>query len=187
MVSLLERITLVSLCNLRITLAVCLASHCKIHTYLATLTCKVILQTLDNLLIDAILICLTENVYSSECQIIIHCIFHLLELAGWSLANRALLWCLSTLIDVTTNGANKFLLHNVNVLKMFLYCIILLLLNLLSDESFRLSVPINSSSSPSSWRKLNRCPCSRVVPPARCFHLSPWSLLPLVLAHRRGR
>ena len=123
MVSLLERIALVSLCNLWITLAVCLASHCKIHTYLATLTCKVILQSLDDLLIDAIFMCLTENVYCSECQIIIHCIFHLLELAGWCLANRALLWCLCTLVDVTTNGANKFLLHNVNVLKCS--CIVL--------------------------------------------------------------
>ena len=91
------------------------------HTHLAALTCEVILQTLDDLLIDAILICLTENVNCSECQIVIHCILHLLELAGWSLADRALLWCLCSFVNITANGANKLLLHNVNVLNVIVY------------------------------------------------------------------
>ena len=44
---------------------------------------------------------------------------HLLELACWSLTDWALLWCLLAFVDIATNGADKFLLHNVSC--MFLY------------------------------------------------------------------
>lgn len=38
--------------------------------------------------------------------------------AGWSLADRALLRCFCTFINVTANGANKLFLHNVSVLNV---------------------------------------------------------------------
>jgi hypothetical protein len=57
-------------------------------------------------------------VNGSKCHIVIYCIFHLFELAGWSLADRALLWCFCTFVNVTANGANKLFLHNVFVLNV---------------------------------------------------------------------
>ena len=48
---LLPSVALVSLSNLRVALAVCLAAHCKVHTYLCALAHKVVLKTLKQLCI----------------------------------------------------------------------------------------------------------------------------------------
>ena len=97
-VCLLESIALVSLCYFRIALTVSLTCHGQVHTYLATLTVEVVFQTLDNIFVNAVLVGLAQHVNSSKCHIVVNSILHLLELAGRSLADRTLLWSLSTFV-----------------------------------------------------------------------------------------
>src|SRR5574344_389074 len=49
MFCLLECIALESLCNLRVSFAVCLTAHCKIHPDLGAFSCKVVVKALHNL------------------------------------------------------------------------------------------------------------------------------------------
>ena len=64
---LLPSVALVSLSDLWITLAVCLTAHSKVHTYLCTLTHKVVLKTLKELCISALAI--TEDVLCYELKV----------------------------------------------------------------------------------------------------------------------
>ena len=112
--SLLKSVTLESLSNFRIALAVSLTAHCQIHTNLTTLTIEVSLKVLNHLSSCIFLACSTKSVNSSKSRTV-HWVFHFLELASRSLANRALLRSLCTFMNITTYCANKFLFHNIIV------------------------------------------------------------------------
>ena len=116
---LLESVALESLGNLWIALTVGLAAHCEIHTHLTALTVEVSLEVLYHFLVGALLAGSAQFVYCSES--IFFTLYQLFELRCWSLAYRALLWSSVTLINVTANGANKFLLHNVFVFICYLF------------------------------------------------------------------
>lgn len=114
-VSLLVSVALVGLGDFGVALAVCLASHGQVHANLAALSVEMVFQTLDYFLGHVILVSLSGNVNGSESQVASG-VFHFLELVFASLADGALLGSLGTFVDISTNSANEFLLHNVFVL-----------------------------------------------------------------------
>ena len=115
MVSLLKGITLEGFCYLGITLAISLTGHGQIHTDFTTLTVKMIAEILNHFFADTLGLAITNAMNSSISGLAI--IFQLRELRCRSLTDRTLLGCLSAFVDISTNGANKLLLHSVFVLK----------------------------------------------------------------------
>ena len=110
MLSLLECITLVSLGDFGITLAVGLTAHGKIHSNLCALTIEVSLEILDHFLVSTLVASCTKNVHGGEVCLTVISEFG--ELRCWSLTQWALLRCCLALIYVSTYGADKLFLHN---------------------------------------------------------------------------
>ena len=111
-VSLLVSIATESLRHFGIALAVCLTSHCQIHTYFTTLTIKVVFQALKykctfltfwNSLSHAYFM------FTSEIQSF--SLFLLFELRARNLALWTLLWRVLALINIPTHGAYPFFSH----------------------------------------------------------------------------
>ena len=106
---LLPSVALESLSNLGITLTVSLTAHRKIHTYLGALTHKVVLQTLPELLIRALTVAKLVLGYELELTAILD---NLYELVCTNFAQRALLGCLCSFVNVATYATTPFLCHN---------------------------------------------------------------------------
>ena len=110
MVSLLKSITLESLGNLRIALAIGLTSHCEVHTDFATLAIEVVAQVLNHLFADTLGLTITNLMNGGVGHISIFLQFR--ELRGRSLTDGALLGSRIAFVNITTNGADKLFLHN---------------------------------------------------------------------------
>ena len=110
---LLPSVALVSLSDLWITLAVCLTAHSKVHTYLCTLTHKVVLKTLKELCISALAI--TEDVLCYELKVTA-LLLNLYKLICRNFAKWATLWCLITLVNITAYCATNFLSPSCKIL-----------------------------------------------------------------------
>ena len=110
-ISLLECVTAESLSDLRIALAVGLTSHSQILSYFGALTHKVCTQTIVD---DRILYVLSyaKHMFASP--------YEAFALVGNFPLNdlfalRATLRCLGALVYITTDRANKFLVHKVDI------------------------------------------------------------------------
>ena len=75
---LLESIALVSLCNFRIALTVCLARHGEIHSDLCAFAVEMCVQILDHLLVSAGCLRYAEFMNCCECSLVV--VLHLREL-----------------------------------------------------------------------------------------------------------
>jgi hypothetical protein len=106
---LLPSVALESLSNLWITLAVCLTAHSKVHTYLGALTHEMVLKTLKKLWICTQAI--TQNMLGNELEVTA-LLLNLYKLICRNFAKWAALWCLISLMNITTYCATKFLSHN---------------------------------------------------------------------------
>ena len=111
MLSLFPSIALEGISHLGIALAIGLTAHSQIHTYFSALAHKMSIQILDHLLINAILLGDADDVLLYELNSAF--LFNkLLELrSGYTALWATLGWCW-TLMNITTNGANPFFLHN---------------------------------------------------------------------------
>ena len=109
-ISLFESITLESLGYFGITFAVGLTAHGQIHTYLAAFAFEVRLQAFPYFGIAAF--GNADYVLCYELEVAV--LFQLFELASGNFALRAALRGFWTFVDVSTNGANKFLCHSSN-------------------------------------------------------------------------
>jgi hypothetical protein len=107
---LLPSITLESLGDLGITLAISLAAHRQIHTNLGALTHKVILQTLDNLFVNTL--SNANHVLVNKLKIAF-LLYELNELICANLAKGALLGSCITFVNITAYGTFPFL-HSCN-------------------------------------------------------------------------
>ena len=116
--SLLPSVALEGLGDLGITLAVSLTAHSQVHTNLGALAHEVVLQTLPQLGIRTLTV--TQLMLGHEVQSAI--LDNLDELVGTNLAQRALLGCLVTLMNVTAYGTTEFLYHSFNVLIVLCVC-----------------------------------------------------------------
>ena len=112
MLSLLPCISLECLCDLRITLSVCLTAHSEVHSYLRALSSKVITKTLKDLRINSLsyselmLVCPYE---------VLTCLDDLLELIRTYVAEWTLLRSHFTFMNITANQASEFLCHNCKI------------------------------------------------------------------------
>lgn len=101
-------------CNFRIALSVYLAGHGEIHADLTPFTRKGVLRVLNEFVADLVLIGNPQFVCRCKLRFVFN--GHFLELAGRGFSNRTLPGSLIPLIDITADGTDKFLLHNVLVL-----------------------------------------------------------------------
>ena len=108
-VGLFESVTLECFCDFGITLAVRLASHSQIHTYLTAFTIEVIVKTLENELVGAFL-CDSNYVFCHEVQTFV--LFYFLELVAWNFALWTSLRGSVALVYIPANRAYPFLCHN---------------------------------------------------------------------------
>ena len=111
MVSLLKSITLEGFGYLGIALTVSLTSHSQIHAYLAALAIEVGAQVVNHFLAHSFGLAVTNAMYCGIGGVGI--VLQFTELAGRSLADGAAFGSLVAFMDVTTNGTNEFLCHNI--------------------------------------------------------------------------
>ena len=111
MLSLFPSIATEGISHLGIALAIGLTAHGQILTDLGALALPMCIQVLDHLLIHAILLGDADDVFLYELESAL--LFNkLLELrSGYATLWATLGWCW-TLMNITTNGANPFFLHN---------------------------------------------------------------------------
>ena len=111
MLSLLPGIALEGISYLGITLAIGLTAHGQIHTYLGALARKVGIEILDHFLVNAIFLGNTDDMllYELDASSFFN---ELLELRSRNTALWTTLGRCRSLMNITANGANPFLLHN---------------------------------------------------------------------------
>jgi hypothetical protein len=115
MTGLFHGIMLEGTCNLGIALAVSLTSHGQVHTDLTALALEGVAAVLQQFGRYALFEGDAQLMLSGKlgCSIL----SEFLELIGACATDGALSWCFLTFIDVTADGTNKLLLHNVFVFK----------------------------------------------------------------------
>ena len=106
---LLPGIALESLGDFGVTLAIRLTSHRQVLSHLGTFAHKVIVQTFPQLLAGAFAV--AELMLRHEIQTT-GLLLDLYELLLAYFAHRALIGCLGTFVDISTNGTTPFLSHN---------------------------------------------------------------------------
>ena len=109
MLGLLPGVTLVSLGDLGITLAVGLTAHRQVHAHLGALAHEVILETLPQF--GAGTLAVADLVNRHEIEVALS-LYQFDEFFLAYLAHRALIGCLGTFVDVPANGTTPFLCHN---------------------------------------------------------------------------
>ena len=115
-------VTLVSLGDFGITLAVGLTAHGQIHAHLGAFAHEVVLQALPEFLAGALAV--ADNVLGHEFEVTL--LFDDFdEFLFAYLTHRALLRCLRTFVDVTAYGTTPFLCHNrSNVYCLYSVCVV---------------------------------------------------------------
>ena len=108
MVGLLKSIATEGLGYLGIALSVGLTSHGQIHTYFAALAIEVAAQVFNHLFADTFGLAVA-NLMDRGISLLF---LQLGKLRGRSLTDWALLGCSVAFIDISTNGADKLLLHS---------------------------------------------------------------------------
>ena len=109
MLGLLPGVTLVSLGDLGITLAVGLTAHRQVHAHLGALAHEVILETLPQFGAGTLAVADLVNRHEIE---VAPGLYQFDEFFLAYLAHRALIGCLGTFVDVPANGTTPFLCHN---------------------------------------------------------------------------
>ena len=110
MVGLLESITLESLGNLWIALAIGLTSHSQILAYLAALAVEVCTQVVNHFLANTLGLAVANAVNGGVSGLTL--VLQFRELRCGSLTDWALLRSSIAFVDITTNGANELFLHS---------------------------------------------------------------------------
>ena len=100
-------VTLESLSHFGITFAVSLTAHGQIHTYFCAFAHEVVVEVLNHFIVATF-----GNAESVLCYEVEATLFgQFLKLAGGNFAHGALLRGFGTFVDITTDGADKFLVH----------------------------------------------------------------------------
>ena len=110
MLCLLKGVALECLGYLGIALTVSLTAHSQIHAHLATLTVEVIAQVIDHFLRNTLRFAVTNAMNGGIGGLT--AFLELRELGGWGLADGTSFGCCIAFVDISTNGADEFLLHS---------------------------------------------------------------------------
>ena len=105
--SLLESISLESLCNFRITFAVCLTAHCDIHTDFGALSVEVCVKALKYFRVNTL--CNSEFVFGCPNHSLIFLHFH--KFVAFCVAKRTLCRSLCSFINISAYETSEFLFH----------------------------------------------------------------------------
>ena len=97
-----------------ITLAVGLAAHGQIHAHLGALAHEVVVEVFDHFLVAAL--GHADFVLGHEGETAL--LGEFLELGGGNAAHGALFGCVVAFVNVTANGADEFLFHDVGIFKL---------------------------------------------------------------------
>ncbi len=114
MLSLFESVSLESLCDLRISLSVCLTAHCKVHSDLSALTVEVCSESFDDLRIY--IFSDTDPVLVSPGKFFL-AFYDFYEFLCAHVTDRALCRSGFTFVDITAYCTSPFLCHNDDLFK----------------------------------------------------------------------